>query len=137
MKRLDGASAAPNDASDARDREVALASEQTGGARRRPTGRAGKSRAVRLLEQLLEQQLATAESLSALLSLSPRQFRTYLSGRTRMPVDAQRRLAELIVTQVPELRREARRLQLQCDAETRFHAKETKTHMIAPPRRFS
>lgn len=53
-----------------------------------------------------------------------------------MPLQTQRRLADLVIGQVPELTREAGRLQLQCKAAELFHAKETETHMTAPPSRF-
>jgi hypothetical protein len=60
----------------------------------------------------------------------------YRSGRSRMPLQSQRQLADLIVSEVPALAREARRLQLQCEAEEAFQANETTTHMLAPPNRF-
>jgi hypothetical protein len=37
---------------------------------------------------------------------------------------------------VPALAREAHRLRLQCEAEERFQARETQTHLVAPPSRF-
>ena len=115
----------PNDSSDAADRPVA-----------RPSRRVGSSRVVRLIEQLIRRELATADALSIYLGISRQRLLKYLGGKTRMPLQSQRRLADLIVNQVPELAREAHRLRLQCEAEDLFHARETETHMVAPPARF-
>ena len=101
-----------------------------------PSVSARSSRAVRLLEQLIVRELASVESLARALSVSSRQLEEYRSGRSRLPLHLQRRLADLVISSVPELAREAWRLQLQCNAAEAFHAKETQTHMIAPPGRF-
>jgi len=100
------------------------------------SGRARISRAVRLLEQLIVRELASIEGLASALGISCRQLEEYRSGRARIPPQLQRRLAELVTSSVPELRREARRLESQCKAEEAFQAKETETHMVAPPGRF-
>lgn len=93
-------------------------------------------RAVRLLRDLLRRELASTDALAILLGVSFPKLLEYLEGTSRMPLDAQRRLATLAIDEVPELAREARRLQLQCAAEERFHAGETRTHMIGPAGRF-
>ena len=98
--------------------------------------RAGPPRAVRLLRELLRRELATTDALVVRLGIPLPKVRESLEGKSRMPLDAQRRLAALVVDRVPELAREARRLQLQCAAEERFLAGETRTHMIAPVGRF-
>lgn len=98
--------------------------------------RAQPSRAVRLLQQLIDRELASSEALACALAVSPRQLEEYLTGLSRLPLHSQRRLAELIISSAPELAREARRLRLQCNAAEVFYAKETQTHMIAPPNRF-
>lgn len=100
------------------------------------SGRAGNSRATRLLEQLIRLQLATGDELATFLGIPPKRFDKYLAGEKRLPLESQRRLAQLIAANVPQLAREALRLQLQCDAEELFRSKETQTHMIAPPSRF-
>lgn len=94
------------------------------------------SRAVRLLQRLIGRELASAEALARALSISSYQLEEYRTGRSRLPLHTQRRLAELIISSVPELAREAHRLQLQCRAAEAFHAKETETHMVAPPTPF-
>ena len=94
------------------------------------------SRAVRLLHQLIVRELASSEWLARALSISSQQLDDYRTGCSRMPLHTQRRLAELIISSVPELAREARRLRLQCRAAEAFHAKETETHMVAPPSPF-
>lgn len=71
-----------------------------------------------------------------LLGFPPQRFDQYLTGEKRLPLESQRRLAQLISTNVPDLEREAIRLRLQCDAEELFRSKETQTHMVAPPSRF-
>ena len=103
---------------------------------RESSGRVPRSRVVKLLEQLIVRQLASPEGLADALSVPARQLEDFRSGRCRVPLQVQRRLADLIVDQAPELAREARRLQLQCKAEEAFQARETATHMIAPPSRF-
>lgn len=101
------------------------------------TGRhATPSRATRLLDQLICRQLATADALARFLGIPPQRFEPYLTGEKRLPLESQRRLAQLISANVPPLAQEAIRLKLQCDAEERFISKETQTHMIAPPSRF-
>lgn len=101
-----------------------------------PGVRARISRAVRLLEQLIVRELASVEGLACALDISSQKLEEYRTGLARLPVELQRRLADLVITSVPELRRDARRLELQCKAEEAFHAKETQTHMVAPPGRF-
>lgn len=101
-----------------------------------PSRRGNSSRAVRLLHELIRQKLATAHALSIYLGLSQRQIRECVAGKTRMPLESQRRLADLVVNHVPALAREGRRLQLQCEAEERFLAGETTRHLVAPPGRF-
>lgn len=98
--------------------------------------RPGSSRAVRLLQRLLDRDLANAEWLAAALSVSSQQLEEYRTGYARLPLCAQRRLAELVLESVPELAREAHRLRLQCRAAEVYQAKETETHMVAPPTRF-
>lgn len=98
--------------------------------------RGHRSRAVRLLHELMRRKLATAHALSIYLGLSRSQLRECVAGRTRMPLESQRRLADLVVNQVPALAREGRRLHLQCEAEQRFVAGETTRHLVAPPGRF-
>ena len=100
------------------------------------TGRGSTSRATRLLEQLIRRQLATADVLARFLGIPAQRFDSYLSGATRLSLESQRRLAQLISANVPQLAHEALRLKLQCDAEELFHSRETQTHMIAPPSRF-
>lgn len=102
----------------------------------RKTRRSSTSRATRLLEQLIRQELANPHALARFLGIPPRQFDEYLTGEKRLPLESQRILAELISAHVPQLAREALRLKLQCDAEELFRSKETQTHMIAPPSRF-
>lgn len=106
------------------------------GDRRRKAAPANTSRATRLLEQLIQRQLATAQELAVFLGIPPQRFEKYLTGTTRLPLQAQRRLAQLIFTNVPRLSREALRLKLQCDAEELYRSRETQTHMVAPPSRF-
>lgn len=91
------------------------------------------SRAVRLLQRLIGRELASTEVLAHALSVSSRRLEEYRAGRSPLPLHTQRRLAEIIINAVPELAREARRLQLQCEAARVFHARETTTHMVAPP----
>ena len=98
--------------------------------------RARSSRSVKLLEQLIVRGLPPDATLAHVLGIPQRRLQDCRTGISRMPLRAQRRLAELIITHVPELRREALRLQLQCNAEQTFKAKETETHMVAPPSRF-
>ena len=74
--------------------------------------------------------------MARLVGIPPQRFDKYLNGEQRLPLESQRRLAQLISATVPELAREARRLKAQCDAEELFRSKETETHMIAPPNRF-
>jgi hypothetical protein len=95
-----------------------------------------RSRAARLLRALRRREPAALDALTPLLGVSLPGLHDYLEGKSRMPLDAQRRLATFVLNQVPELAREARRLQLQCAAAERFHAGETRTHMIAPAGRF-
>ena len=99
-------------------------------------GRASTSRATRLLEQVISRQLATADALARFMGIPPQRFDEYLAGEKRLPLESQRRLAQLIAANVPELAREALRLKMQCDAEELFRSKDTQTHMIAPPSRF-
>ena len=91
------------------------------------------SRAVRLLQQLIARELASTKWLARALSVSSRQLDEYRTGCSELPLHTQGRLAELIISSVPELAREARRLRLQCRAAATFHAKETQVHMVAPP----
>lgn len=120
------------------DGSMALNDEQPTAepARRIRSVRARISRAVRLLEQLIVRELASIEGLAGALGISSQQLEEYRSARARIPLQLQRRLAELVISSVPELLREARRLELQCKAEEAFQAKETETHMVAPPGRF-
>jgi hypothetical protein len=104
--------------------------------RRRKQSRPHGSRAVRLLDQLIVRELASLEGLARALDISTGHLEQYRAGRSPLPVHFQRRLADLVVSSVPELAREGRRLQLQCKAAEVFYAKETQTHMIAPPNRF-
>ena len=111
-------------------------SDDAGRAEARSSRRVGTSRAMELLQQLIHRRLFTADALSLSLGIPHQRLLTYLVGKTRMPLESQRRLADLIVNQAPELAREARRLRLQCEAEELFRARVTKTHMVAPSRRF-
>ena len=115
----------PNESSRAADGVVEL-----------PSGGVASSRAARLLERLIRRQLASADGLAAILGISRQRLLKYVAGKTRMPLDSQRRLAGHIVKHVPDLAREARRLELQCEAAERFHSGETTTHMVARPSRF-
>lgn len=107
-----------------------------GGIQKKPSVAARHSRPVRLVEQLLVRELVTTERLARALEVSSRRLEEYRLGLTRMSLQTQGRLAELVISAVPELAREGRRLRLQCKAEEAFRARETQTHMIAPPTRF-
>lgn len=104
--------------------------------RKRKGARASTSRATRLLAQLIQRELATAHELAVFLGIPPQRFDKYLTGESRLPLESQRRLAQLLFNNVPQLSREAIRLKLQCDAEELYRSNETQTHMIAPPSRF-
>ena len=104
--------------------------------RKHKGGRANTTRATRLLEELIQRQLATDHDLAVFLAIPPQRFGEYLTGERRLPLESKRRLAQLIFTNVPQLSREALRLKLQCDAEELYRSKETQTHMVAPPSRF-
>ena len=110
--------------------------EQPAAERTNQMPRARISRAIRLLERLIAEEMASAEGLARALGISSQQLEEYRTGFARIPLQLQRRLADLVITSVPELLREGRRLELQCKAEEAFHAKETETHMVAPPGRF-
>ena len=127
--------AIPNDSCNLTDRAM-TSSEHGDGTRAASSGRAGASRAARLLQTLIRRELATVDALSCFLGISRPQLLQYVVGKTRMPLESQRRLADLIGNEVPELAIEANRLRLQCNAEERFRAGETKTHMVAPAHRF-
>lgn len=126
----------PNDSRDHRERDVAVPSASASSDWMPSSGRPPKSRAARLLHQLMRRDLATPDALSRFLGISRQRLFECLAGEVRLRLETQRRLADLIVEHVPPLAQEGRRLQLQCDAEERFQSRETTTHMVAPPDRF-
>jgi hypothetical protein len=100
------------------------------GARER--GYARRSRAVRLLEQVLSTGGMSADDLASALVVPRNTLDAYRDGRSMMPLERQLCLALLVIERVPALARQAHRLHGQVVAEAAFNARSTKTHMIAP-----
>ena len=98
--------------------------------------RAGESvrrlRSVRLLERVLSSGAMSADELATALVVPRDAVDAYRSGRVLMSLERQLCLALLVIERVPELARHAHRLRGQVQAEAAFHARATKTHMIAP-----
>jgi hypothetical protein len=92
--------------------------------------------AARLLDEVLLRTGWDADALSRGLGLTANQLEAYRSGVMRMSVDQQLALAEFVLSRIPECARMARRLISQGNAEAAFLAKETTTHMAAPPSQF-
>ena len=91
---------------------------------------------ARLLEDVLTKTEWDADGLARALGLTVTQLEAYRSGTKRMSVDHQRGLAEFVLSRIPECERTGRRLASQANAEAAFLAKETTTHMTAPPSQF-
>ena len=91
---------------------------------------------ARLLENVLTKTTWQAEALAYALGLAASEFEAYRSGTLRMSVEQQLRLAVFVQRRIPECARTARRLGSQANAEAAFLAKETTTHMSAPPSQF-
>ena len=98
--------------------------------------KAHRTLVARLLEDVLVKTEWEADALARALGLTATQLEAYCSGMMRMSVDHQRGLAEFVQSRIPECERTARRLASQANAEAAFLAKETTTHMTAPPSQF-
>lgn len=98
--------------------------------------RTHRTLAARLLEDVLMQSDWEATALASALGLSVSQLEAYRSGTLRMSVERQLGLAAFVQSRIPACARTARRLASQANAEAAFLAKETTTHMVAPPSQF-
>jgi hypothetical protein len=98
----------------------------------RASGYLRRLRSVRLLEQVLSSRAMTADELASALVVPRDTVDAYRRGETLMPLERQLCLALLVIERVPQLARQAYRLRGQVLAEAAFHARATKTHMIAP-----
>ena len=92
--------------------------------------------AARLLEDVLRTSAWGIDTLAHSLGLTVRQLEEHRSDETRMPVEQQLALATFVLSRIPECARTARRLIGQANAEASFLARETTTHMGAPPSQF-
>jgi hypothetical protein len=98
----------------------------------RERGNLRRVRAVRLMERLLEETDMSADDLANALVVTRETLEAYREGRTPMPLERQLCLALLVIERQPSLARQAHRLRGQVQAEAAFHARATKTHMVAP-----
>ena len=98
----------------------------------RARGNLRRVRAVRLLERLLSATDMGADDLANALVVTRETLDAYRDGRTPMPLERQLCLALLVIEREPSLARQAHRLRGQVLAEAAFHARATKTHMVAP-----
>ena len=98
----------------------------------RGRGNLRRVRAVRLLERLLDETDMSADDLANALVVTRETLDAYRDGRTPMPLERQLCLALLVIERQPSLARQAHRLRGQVQAEAAFHARATKTHMVAP-----
>ena len=76
------------------------------------------------------------DALARALGLTVNQLEAYRGGTMRMSVERQLVLGAFVLSRIPECSRTARRLVSQANAEAAFLAKETTTHMVAPPSQF-
>jgi len=100
------------------------------------TPRTHRTLVARLLADVLMKTDWKIEALACALGLTVTELEAYRSGTMRMSVDEQLRLAGFVQSRIPECARTARRLATQANAEASFLAKETTTHMAAPPSQF-
>lgn len=94
------------------------------------------SSAVRLLHAVLTEASIHPARVAWALGVTTNRLEQYRAGTSRMPVECQLKLAQLVVDHLPHLARAAHRLRAQAKAEARFNAQETTTHLIAPPSPF-
>ena len=92
--------------------------------------------AARLLEDVLRTSAWGMDTLARSLDLTVRELEDHRRDEPRMPVEHQLALATFVLGRIPECARLARRLIGQANAEAAFLAKETTTHMTAPPSQF-
>ena len=91
---------------------------------------------ARLLDEVLVKTEWETDALARALGMPVNQLEAYGSGAMRMSVEHQLGLAAFVQSRIPECVRTARRLTSQANAEAAFLAKETTTHMAAPPSQF-
>ena len=92
--------------------------------------------AARLLDDVLIKTDWEIGALASALGLTVSELEAYRSGMMRMLVERQLGLAAFVQSRIPACARTARRLASQANAEAAFLAKETTTHMVAPPSQF-
>lgn len=94
--------------------------------------------AARLLEDVLRTSAGGGgiDTLARSLGLTVGELEDHRRDEPRMPVEHQLALATFVLGRIPECARLARRLIGQANAEAAFLAKETTTHMTAPPSQF-
>ena len=92
--------------------------------------------AARLLAEVRMKADGDGEALARALGLTVSELDAYRSGETRMPLEQQLGLARFVLGRIPQCARTARRLVSQAHAEAAYLAKETATHMVAPPSQF-
>ena len=112
--------------------ESSSAANDKAGASDRANGYQRRLRSVRLLEQVLASEAISVDDLASALVVTRDVLSAYRDGRVLMPLERQLCLALLVIDRVPQLARQAHRLRGQVLAEAAFHARATKTHMIAP-----
>lgn len=95
-----------------------------------------RSRATRLLEQVIASGAMSVEALAAALVTTPEALQEYRAGRARMPLDRQLCLAVFVLEHLSELSRVAHGLRGQVEAEMSFIEQRTATHKIAPVARW-
>jgi len=98
--------------------------------------KARRTLVARLLDEVLNKTDWEADAIARGLGLTLSQLEAYHSGTTRMSVAHQLDLAAFVLSRIPECGRTARRLISQANAEAAFLAKETTTHLTAPPSQF-
>ena len=92
--------------------------------------------AARLLDDILTKTDWRADFLAYALGFELSELEAYRRGEQRMSVAQQLALADFVLSRMPACSRTARRLKSQATAEASFLAKETATHMVAPPSLF-
>ena len=93
-----------------------------------------RTRAVRLLGRILDEDNAAETALAAALVVSVPRLRQFANGTAEMSLERQLCLALHVLESVPRLARDGRQLLDQVHAATRYAAGETTRHAGAPRR---
>lgn len=92
-----------------------------------------RSRAARLIAQIVDSGAMTAHDLAAAILVSEPMLEEYRSGRLRIPVDRQLCVALVAIERLPEVRRAGHALRAQIQAEIALATDATEVHGAPPP----